>query len=86
MSAAKQGGKTRQHSPRPGKRLGIKIFGGGQVKTGGIIVRQRGSTFHAAGGTKKGRDFTLFATRPGVVKFRKHQGKRLVYVESTTDH
>jgi large subunit ribosomal protein L27 len=84
MSTAKQGGKTRQHPPRPGRRLGVKVFGSGKVKTGAIIVRQRGSSFHAGEGTKTGRDFTIFAIKDGVVRFGKHQGKRVVYVTTTS--
>jgi large subunit ribosomal protein L27 len=80
MSTAKQGGKTRQQSPRPGKRLGVKIFGGGRVKTGQIILRQRGSKFHHGEGVKKGRDFTLFALHPGTVKFSRKRGQKIVNV------
>lgn len=80
MAHVKSGGATRQHSQRAGKRLGVKIYGGQAIKTGQIIVRQRGADFHAGINTELGRDFTLFALAPGVVKFRKLQGVHYVDV------
>jgi len=80
MSKTKAGGKTRQKTSRPGKRLGVKLFGGQEVKTGQIIVRQRGAHFHPGDGVGVGRDFTLFALKNGVVAFKKHQGKQLICV------
>lgn len=82
MAHVKAGGAVRQQSQksRPGKRLGVKIFGGQVVKAGQIIVRQRGSNFHAGKNTDKGRDFTLFALTDGVVAFRKHHGRQYVDV------
>lgn len=85
MSTAKQGGKTRQHPPRAGKRLGVKLFGDQKVIAGNIIVRQRGSKFFAGEGVEAGRDFTLFATQSGQVKFKTRQGKRVVYVTPTSN-
>jgi large subunit ribosomal protein L27 len=81
MAKTKAGGKTRQKTTRPGKRLGVKIFGGQIVKPGQIIVRQRGTKFHPGEGVKLGRDFTLFALKEGKVSFKKKQGKQLVAVE-----
>jgi large subunit ribosomal protein L27 len=80
MAHVKSGGATRQHSQRPGKRLGVKIFGGQKIKTGQIIVRQRGADFHAGKNTELGRDFTLFALTDGEVKFRKLGGVNYVDV------
>ena len=74
------GGRANQGTPRKGRRLGVKLFGGQEVKTGQIIVRQRGSTFHKGKGVKKGRDFTLFATRDGKVSFRKLNQKKIIEV------
>lgn len=74
MAHVKSGGATRQHAQRPGKRLGVKIFGGQAIKTGQIVARQRGAKFHAGDNTKLGRDFTLYATSDGTVKFRKDKG------------
>jgi large subunit ribosomal protein L27 len=57
------------------KRLGIKLFGGQKVLAGGIIVRQRGSKYHAGAGVGIGRDWTLFALRDGTVAFDKEHRK-----------
>lgn len=80
MAHVKSGGATRQHSQRAGKRLGVKLYGGQVIKTGQIIVRQRGAQYHAGINTEIGRDFTLFALAEGVVKFRKLQGVHYVDV------
>ncbi len=57
------------------KRLGIKLFGGQSAIAGNIIVRQRGTRFHAGTGVDMGRDHTLFALRDGVVSFDKEHRK-----------
>jgi large subunit ribosomal protein L27 len=80
MAHKKATGATKQHQTRPGKRLGVKLFADQTVKTGGIIVRQRGSQMRAGKGVKMGRDFTLFATRDGKVHFTTHLGKKIVSV------
>lgn len=80
MAKTKQAGKTRQQSTRPGKRLGVKIFGGQHVEPGMIIVRQRGTKVHPAEGVKMGRDHTLFAVKTGTVIFKLRQGKQYVAV------
>lgn len=80
MSKKKASGSTRQATTRPGKRLGVKVYGGQKIKTGSIIVRQRGSQFHPGPGVGQGRDFTLFALKDGLVKFIQKQGKKLVAV------
>lgn len=80
MSHVKSGGKTAQGSPRPGKRRGVKLFGGQTVKPGMIIIRQKGSKFHPGTGVKVGRDFTIFAMREGVVEFKTRQSKNVVSV------
>lgn len=81
MAKTKSGGKTKQKTTRPGKRLGVKIFGGQLVKVGQIIVRQRGTKFHPDEGVGLSRDFTLFALKEGKVVFKKRQGRQLVAVE-----
>ena len=53
------------------KRLGVKMFGGEAILAGGIIVRQRGTKLHAGKNVGTGRDWTLFALKPGTVKFDK---------------
>jgi large subunit ribosomal protein L27 len=80
MAKTKTGGKTRQKTTRPGKRLGVKIFGGEKVKVGSIILRQRGTKFHPGEGAGIGRDHTIFALRQGVVQFKKNKGRKKVTV------
>jgi len=80
MSKTKQGGKTRQQSPRPGKRLGLKHFGGAQVKTGMIILRQRGTKVHPGLGVGLGRDHTLYALKDGAVEFKRKIGRQYINV------
>jgi large subunit ribosomal protein L27 len=82
MSHVKAGGKTRQHATRPGKRLGVKLFGGQKIKTGQIIVRQRGTKFHPGPGVGMGRDHTLFALRNGQVVFKTQLGRNITTVEA----
>lgn len=82
MAKTKAGGKVRQKTTRPGKRLGIKISDGQKAGVGQIIIRQRGSKVHPGEGVGMGRDFTLFALKEGVVEFRKRQGKQFVCLKS----
>ena len=65
-----QGTSTNGRDSKP-KNLGIKIYGGQSAIAGNIIVRQRGTRFHAGEGVDMGRDHTLFAIRDGVVTFDK---------------
>jgi large subunit ribosomal protein L27 len=82
MAHKKTGGsKARQGSKAAGKRLGVKMYSGEKIKTGQIIVRQKGNRFHAGEGVGTGRDFTLFASRPGVVATRKRSGKSVIEVK-----
>ena len=74
MAHKKAGGSTRNGRDSRGKRLGVKLFGGQEAKAGNILVRQRGSTFHAGKNVGTGKDYTLFALIDGVVEF--HQGTR----------
>jgi len=80
MAHTKSQGKTNQKSNRPGQRRGVKKFGGQKIDVGQIIVRQVGSNFRAGKGVKTGKDYTLYAIRPGVVKFFKKLGKNFVSV------
>lgn len=80
MSKTKQGGKTRQHRNRTGKRLGIKKFGGETIKIGQILVRQRGTKVHPGKLVGMGRDHTLFALRDGQVNFSIRHGEQFVHV------
>lgn len=80
MAHKKQGGKTAQHKrPKP-KYLGVKVTDGQKVNGGMILVRQRGTKFHAGKGVKVGRDHSLYAVSMGRVKFGKKLGKGMVSV------
>lgn len=72
-----QGSVKGNRDSRP-KYLGVKIYGGQKVSPGNIIVRQRGSKFHAGKGVSMGKDFTLFATEEGTVKFKQKIGRKFV--------
>ena len=69
MAHKKAGGSSRNGRDSTSKRLGVKKFGGEIVLAGNIIVRQRGSKFHPGKNARLGKDYTLFATAPGRVKF-----------------
>lgn len=69
MAHKKAAGSTRNGRDSESKRLGVKLFGGQVVTAGNIIVRQRGTKFHAGNGVGLGRDHTLFALSDGVIKF-----------------
>ncbi|MBR9827426.1 MAG: 50S ribosomal protein L27 [Oceanospirillales bacterium] len=69
MAHKKAGGSTRNGRDSQSKRLGVKRFGGQAVLAGNILVRQRGTKFHAGTNVGLGKDHTLFATANGVVKF-----------------
>ncbi|MGW8069667.1 50S ribosomal protein L27, partial [Klebsiella pneumoniae] len=68
MAHKKAGGSTRNGRDSEAKRLGVKRFGGEAVLAGSIIVRQRGTKFHAGTNVGCGRDHTLFALTDGKVK------------------
>ena len=73
MAHTKAGGsKARQKGNVIGKRLGVKAYGGEQVKAGQIIIRQRGQTVRPGDNVRLGKDYTLFSTISGVVKFSQH--------------
>lgn len=69
MSHVKAGGTSKNTRDSVGQRLGVKLFGGQAVKTGQVIVRQVGQTKRAGVGTMLSRNFTIHATRDGIVKF-----------------
>ncbi|MBS99394.1 MAG: 50S ribosomal protein L27 [Oceanospirillaceae bacterium] len=69
MAHKKAGGSTRNGRDSQSKRLGVKRFGGQNVIAGNILIRQRGTKFHAGENVGQGKDFTLFAKADGVVKF-----------------
>lgn len=69
MAHKKAAGSTRNGRESQSKRLGVKRFGGEMVSAGSIIVRQRGTKFHAGTNVGMGRDHTLFAKVDGNVLF-----------------
>lgn len=76
MAHKKAGGSSRNGRDSAGRRLGVKKFGGESVLAGNIIVRQRGTKFHAGENVGMGKDHTLFALTTGLVNFRKKTGGR----------
>ena len=85
MSKTKGGGSTRNGRDSESKRLGVKVYDGGAVNAGTIIVRQRGTRFHPGENVGRGGDDTLFAMAPGVVKFGRRKGRKLVDVLPPAD-
>jgi large subunit ribosomal protein L27 len=79
MAHKKGQGSVRNGRESHSKRLGVKLYGGQAVRTGGIIVRQRGTRFHPGRNVGRGKDDTLFALADGVVKFEKG-GRRVSVV------
>lgn len=69
MAHKKAGGSTRNGRDSESKRLGVKLFGSQTAKAGAIIIRQRGTRFHAGSNVGIGKDHTLFAKAEGQVKF-----------------
>ncbi|AEF04617.1 50S ribosomal protein L27 [Alteromonas sp. KS69] len=69
MAHKKAGGSTKNGRDSESKRLGVKRFGGESVLAGNIIVRQRGTRFHAGDNMGIGKDHTLFALKSGKVQF-----------------
>jgi large subunit ribosomal protein L27 len=69
MAHRKAGGSTQLGRDSISKRLGVKKFGGQKVKSGQIIIRQRGTKFRPGKNVKRGEDDTLFSLKDGVVKF-----------------
>ena len=69
MAHKKGGGSSRNGRDSESKRLGVKKFGGEAVRSGNIIVRQRGTKFRPGNNVGLGRDYTIFATIDGYVKF-----------------
>lgn len=76
MAHKKAGGSSKNGRDSNPKMLGVKRYGGQVVNCGEILVRQRGTKFHAGKNCGIGRDFTLFALVNGVVKFERYDKKR----------
>lgn len=84
MAHKKAGGSTRNGRDSESKRLGVKRFGGQAVIAGNILVRQRGTRFHAGENVGIGKDHTLFAKADGKVVFevKGPQNRKYVRIEA----
>jgi large subunit ribosomal protein L27 len=81
MAHKKAGGSSRNGRDSESKRLGVKKFGGENVRGGNIIVRQRGTRWYPGDNVGLGKDHTLFALCDGRVEFRDgRQGRKYVHV------
>jgi large subunit ribosomal protein L27 len=80
MAHKKGGGSSRNGRDSAGQRLGVKRFGGEKVSAGSIIIRQHGTKFHPGHNVGLGRDYTLYATIEGYVKFESRDGRKLISV------
>ena len=81
MAHKKGGGSSRNGRDSQSQRLGVKKFGGERVRSGNILVRQRGTRFQPGNNVGMGRDYTLFATSDGFVKFEHvRRGKQRISV------
>jgi large subunit ribosomal protein L27 len=80
----KGGGSSVNGRNSPGQRLGVKKFGGEEVRAGNIIIRQHGTKFHPGNNVGLGKDYTVFSLIDGKVKFEpytKNKKKVSVYAE-----
>ena len=80
MAHKKGGGSSKNNRDSNAQRLGVKRFGGQQVRAGTIIVRQRGTKFHPGENVGKGKDDTLFAKADGIVEFHTKNGRKLARI------
>lgn len=80
MAHTKAQGSVKGNRDSIAKRLGVKLYGGQKALPGNIIVRQKGTKFHAGEGVEMGKDYTLFAVTDGVVKFTQLRGKKYVHI------
>jgi len=85
MAHKKAGGSTRNGRDSNPKYLGVKRYGGEEVLAGNIIVRQRGTQFHAGENVGIGRDHTLYALSEGKVEFKKRGMPKRRFVSVVTE-
>jgi len=76
MSHKKAGGSSKNGRDSKAKRRGVKVFGGASVKAGGIIIRQKGTKYFPGENVMMGKDWTIFATKAGVVHFTEKKLKK----------
>jgi len=77
MATKKGGGSSRNGRDSNSQRLGVKRYGGQQVRSGTILVRQHGTKWKPGANVDLGRDHTLFATADGVVRYEDHGARGL---------
>ncbi len=80
MASKKGASSTNNGRDSEAKRLGVKRFGGQQIKAGEILVRQRGTKFHPGENVGRGGDDTLFALKAGAVEFGTRRNRRVVSI------
>jgi large subunit ribosomal protein L27 len=80
MAHKKGASSSRNGRDSQSQRLGVKRFGGQEVKAGEIIIRQRGTHFHPGVNVGRGKDDTLFALTPGAVLFGTRRGRRIISI------
>ena len=80
MATKKAGGSSRNGRDSAGRRLGVKKYGGQEVISGNIIVRQRGTKFYPGLNVGIGKDHTIFATKDGKVAFKKTRTRTFISV------
>jgi len=85
MAHKKAGGSTRNGRDSESKRLGVKRYGGEEVDGGNILIRQRGTRYHAGLNVGLGKDHTLFAKTAGRVLFEKKGPKSRMFVSVVAD-
>ena len=81
MATKKAGGSSRNGRDSAGRRLGVKRFGGQEVKAGNILVRQRGTKFHPGNNVGLGKDHTIFSLIAGKVSFSKRADRTYIHVD-----
>ena len=86
MAHTKSQGSTTNGRDSNSKRLGVKASGGQFVRSGSILVRQRGARFRPGFFVGRGNDFTLYAKRDGIVEFRPNRTVHIIPVESGAAH
>ncbi len=82
MAHTKAQGAVKGNRDSRAKRLGVKIYGGQNAKAGSILVRQKGTKFHAGKNVGMGKDYTLFSLISGIVKFKKLNSKKFIEVSA----
>ena len=83
MAHKKGGSSSRNGRDSNAQRLGVKKFSGEHVRTGCILMRQRGTKFHPGRNVGRGNDDTLFALTDGRVVFERYRGRKAISVNTT---